>query len=75
MKTPTQLRNEYGNKVRQQNVQRYINETLIKMPQRDRDLMKVLAGIDDASGGRLDEFYHLLKTIKNQHPVLSNEVK
>ena len=66
MKTPAQLKSEYGNKVRKQNVQRYINETLIKMPQKDKDLMKVLAGIDDASGGRLDEFYYLLKTIKNQ---------
>ena len=68
MKTPAELRTEYGQKVRQQNIQKYINETLIKMSPKDRDLMKVLANFDDASGGRLDEFYYLLKTIKNQPP-------
>ena len=61
-KTTAQLKQDYAKKVQQQR----IDTALIRMSPKDRDLMKVLANFDDATGGRLDEFYNLLTAIKKQ---------
>lgn len=63
-----EIKREYGRKTREEATRNYINNTLVNMSDKDKDLMKVLANFDDISGGRLNEFNNLLQTIKNNPP-------
>lgn len=64
-----EITREYGRKAKEQAARNYINNTLIGMSDKDKDLLKVLHSFDDASGGRLDNFYQLYKTIKDNPPA------
>lgn len=61
-KTTSQLKQDYAKKVQQQR----IDTALLSLSPKDRELMQVLAKLDDVSEGKLDEYYNLLTAIKNQ---------
>lgn len=63
-----EIKREYSRKTREEAARNYINNTLVNMSDKDKDLLKVLHSFDDASGGRLDNFYQLYRTIKSNPP-------